>query len=140
MVTHTSAVDLEAYPSAKSEQRSIESSADERDTILESPRQKDLGSVLVNTMQGQPGLPEGSQHRSDQDDSLPKPMKALNLPQLAIGDTASPSAHDWVSGHQLGVVCRGPIAQGAFGEVHSVILCLKRSANINRCWTTGFLR
>jgi hypothetical protein len=52
-------------------------------------------------------------------------------PQVRGSDTAPPSAHDWVIGRQLGVVWCALIAEGGYGEVHSVPQGPKLLANIS---------
>lgn len=143
MVKDTGDVDLESRPSVESGQRAIEPSQNEgyRHTILPiSPKPTAIGSYLEKTTQEQPELLESSRRRSDQNDSpLPNPPNSTlpqrgdtaMLPQhVREPDTPPPSTHDWVIGHQLGVVCRGRIAGGAFGEVHSVLPGSKLLANI----------
>jgi hypothetical protein len=53
--------------------------------------------------------------------TLPQRSDTAMLPQQVRGsDTAPPSNHDWVIGRQVGVVWRALIAEGGYGEVHSV--------------------
>jgi len=133
MVKDTS--DLEHHPSAESGERGIEPMSRNEGyppTILPiSPVQTGLGSVLENTPQDQPELFDRSPHRSDQNDSLLlKPTKRPNRTLSQVGmspqqvrgsETAPPSTHDWVIGRQLGVIWCALIAEGGYGEVHSVL-------------------
>ena len=147
MVNDKSTVDLD--PSAESGQRDLETMfRDEgyRPSILSiSHRHPGISSVLENTTHEQPELLEMGPVRSDSakpsNTTLPQRSDTEIIPEQACGSrTAPPSAHDWVVGRQSGVVCRGLIAEGAFGEVHSVTRGPKFLANFaNRCWT-GFFR